>query len=95
MAFVSITQGLKRVLPGLTECHVGGTTVAEIIAEMDRRHRGFAAHVVDEHGALRRHVNVVVGDSLITDRAQLSDPVYRDDQVCFVQLSSQREAVLS
>ena len=47
-----------------------------------------ARYIVDERGALRRHVNIFVGDELIYDRDTLSDPVNSDSRVFIFQALS-------
>jgi len=85
---VRFTQHLKRYFPSLAEGEVRGETVAELVAELERRHPGFASYVVDEHGALRQHVNVFVGSRLVRDRARLSDRVDPSADVSIFQALS-------
>jgi hypothetical protein len=47
---------------------VNGRTVAEVIGVLDERYPGWAAYIIDEQGALRKHVNIFVNDELIQDR---------------------------
>jgi sulfur-carrier protein len=88
MAHVAFTRHLVRFFPALTECEVPGSTVREVIDELDRRHPGFASYVMDETGRLRRHVNVFVGDEPIRDRQALGDPVKPQDQLFILQALS-------
>jgi MoaD family protein len=39
-----------------------GSTVSEVLTDLDSRHHGMLASVVDDDGALRRFVNVYVND---------------------------------
>ena len=89
MAQVRFTRHLSRYFPDLAEREVvRGETVAEVVAALDERHPGLAAYIVDEGGALRRHVNIFLGQELILDRKELSDPVEEDDQVFVFQALS-------
>lgn len=88
MAHVTFTRHLQRFFPDLTECEVPGTTVRELIDELERRHRGLASYLVDDTGRLRRHVNVFVGDEPIYDRDRLSDAVGPNDRVFVLQALS-------
>lgn len=89
MAQVKFTRHLVRFFPDLGDnVPVQGQTVEEIIAALDELYPGLAAYIVDERGALRRHVNVFVGQELIKDREQLKDSVEEDDQIYIFQALS-------
>lgn len=89
MARVTFTRHLQRFFPSLKELEqVPGTTVRELLDELDRRYPGFAAYVADETGRLRRHVNIFVRDEPICDRESLGDRVGPDDKVFIVQALS-------
>lgn len=75
MPRVRFTHHLRRYFPDLDEMDVPGDTVADVVRELDRRHPGLAAYLVDERGALRKHVNVFVDRELVRDRARLGDAV--------------------
>ena len=63
-------------------------TVAEVVAAVDARHPGLADYVLDDCGAVRKHVNIFVRGRVIADRAGLSDAVGADDEVCIMQALS-------
>jgi len=77
MIQVIIADQLLRFFPKLkgTNISVEGTTAAEVIRAVDTLAPGFSDYVVDERGALRRHVSVFIGDELVIDRQTLSDPI--------------------
>lgn len=64
------------------------TTVAEVVSAIEALHPGLADYLIDERGALRKHVNIFVGDTLIRDRKQLSDVVADDAEVFVLQALS-------
>jgi molybdopterin converting factor small subunit len=88
MPHVKLTRHLERFFPDLAEGEVPGATVREVVDELERRHPGFAAYVVDETGRLRRHVNVFVGDEPIRDRERLGDALAPGDKVFILQALS-------
>jgi sulfur-carrier protein len=88
MPHVSFTRHLQRFFPKLVEGEVPGTTVREVIDELERRHPGFASYVTDDTGRLRRHVNVFVREEPIHDRVGLSDTVGPSDQIFILQALS-------
>ncbi|MCA9531670.1 MAG: MoaD/ThiS family protein [Myxococcales bacterium] len=90
MARVQLTKHLHTFFPALAgdELVVTASTVAEVIAEMERRAPGFAFYVCDERGRLRQHVNIFVETERIADRHALSDPVGPDARVFVMQALS-------
>lgn len=88
MAQVKFTPNLKRFFPDLCECEIDAATVAEIVAAVDRRWRGLGDYIIDEQGALRKHVNIFVGDELLRDKRTLSDRVSADTKIFIVQALS-------
>jgi hypothetical protein len=85
---VRFTPHLRRFFPDLAEVEVEGATVAEVVRGLDARHPGLASYLVDEHGALRPHVNVFVGEATVHDRRALSDPVGPGDELYVMQALS-------
>ena len=49
---------------------------------------GFTDYVVDEQGALRRHVKISINNIIVIDRKTLSDHVRDDDTVFIFQALS-------
>ena len=88
MAQVKFTPNLKRFFPDLCECEIEAATVAEIVAAVDQRWRGLGDYIIDEQGALRKHVNIFVGDELLRDKQTLSDRVSADTKIFIVQALS-------
>ena len=77
MPRVEIARHLYRLFPALEgrDVAVPGRTAAEVVAAMNELAPGFSDYVVDERGALRRHVNLFIGSAGVIDRQRLSDPV--------------------
>ena len=90
MARVELTRHLYEYFPGIAEVdlEVDARDVAGVIAELERRVPGFAFYVCDERGRLRQHVNVFVGDEMVTDRRSLTDTVDADTRVLIMQALS-------
>jgi sulfur-carrier protein len=88
MPQVRFTRHLQRYFPRLEDQDVPGATVAELVRELDRRYPGLASYLVDEHGTLRKHVNVFVDRELVRDRAKLGDPVTPTSVVDVIQALS-------
>ena len=88
MARVKFTPNLVRFFPDLRECEVEATNVADIVSAVDQRWRGLGDYIVDEQGALRKHVNIFVGDELIRDKQTLSDKISADTRIYIMQALS-------
>jgi len=59
---VRLPGALRDAAGGETRLIATGDTLGDVIADIDRRHPGFASRVLDEAGALRSYVNVYIGD---------------------------------
>lgn len=89
MAQIRFTRHLVRYFPTLENVvTAAGATVAEVIADLDKQYPGLADYIVDEHGALRKHVNIFLDQELIHDRQTLQDNVAKDDQIYIFQALS-------
>lgn len=90
MASVEMTQHLYRFFPQLKNrtITVPAGSVAEILTAVNEIAPGFTDYVLDEHGSLRRHVNLSINDTLVIDRKTLSDHVADDGTVYIFQALS-------
>ena len=88
MPHVKFTSHLYRYFPGLKEMDVEGSTVAEVVAALDRRFPGLADYIVDERGALRKHVNIFVEEEMVVDRERLQDALTTHSRVFIFQALS-------
>jgi len=61
-ASVRIPTILRTYTGGVGEVSADGSTLAEILSSLESNHPGLRARVLDDTGALRRFVNVYVGD---------------------------------
>jgi len=59
---VRIPTTLRPLTGGSAMVSVEGSTVAQVLKSLDAAHPGFAERLLDDHGALRRFVNVFVSD---------------------------------
>lgn len=89
MSRVRFTSHLQKFFPTLKQdIQIDGRTVAEIVAALDQRFPGLATYIVDERGALRKHVNIFVGGEMISDRLRLQDEVAGDQPIYIMQALS-------
>jgi hypothetical protein len=90
MPTVQITRHLYRFFPVLENrtLRVAAGSVAEVLRAVNEIAPGFTDYVLDERGALRRHVALSINDALLIDRDTLSDRVPEDGTVFIFQALS-------
>ena len=74
---VRLPGALGAATGGETKLSASGATLADIIADIERRHPGFASRVLDERGAIRAYVLA----SLRSDEPELFAYRIRDGAV--------------
>jgi molybdopterin synthase sulfur carrier subunit len=88
MPTVQCTRHLRLHFPDLEDVEVPGGSLAEVVCALDGLHPGLAAYLLDERGALRKHVNIFVNEKLLSDRKSLGDRVAPGDRVFIMQALS-------
>ena len=88
MAHLKFTPHLKRFFPDLTTLDIKANTVADAIAIANNHWDGIADYVIDEQGALRKHVNIYVDGELIYDKETLTDKISADSRIFIMQALS-------
>jgi molybdopterin synthase sulfur carrier subunit len=87
MPVVHFTANLRRHVSCPTVM-VAGTTVGEVLARVFEQNPQLRGYVVDEQGAIRKHMNVFVDGVQIRDRIELADPVTADSEIHVFQALS-------
>jgi len=68
-----LAGAIRELAGGLGAVEVAGGTAAEAIAALERSHPALRGWVVDEQGALRRHVKLFRGGRAVPLEAGLSE----------------------
>ena len=83
---------MKVLIPSALHSYTGGAraeadgaTLAEVLADLERRHPGIRFRMIDEQDRMRRHVRFFVNGEATFD---LGLPVRPTDEVCIVQALS-------
>jgi hypothetical protein len=87
MARVTFTQNIQRHV-ACPPSDAPGATVREVLDRVFAQNPRARAYVLDDQGAVRRHMVVFVDGRQIRDRATQSDPVPPDGEVCVMQALS-------
>lgn len=87
MPTVVFTQNLRRHV-NLERMGVSGETVNEVLAQVFEQHPRLRGYLLDDTGAVRKHVVLLLNGVSVTDRTHLSDPVSEDATVFVVQALS-------
>lgn len=90
MPVVKMTQHLYRYFPNLENqtITVPAGSVAEVLSAVNEIAPGFTDYVLDDQGALRRHVKLSINDNAVIDKKALSDRVPDDGTVYIFQALS-------
>jgi len=72
---VRVPTTLRTLTAGASEVAVEGTTVADVLGNLEVVHPGFRDRLLDEDGSLRRFVNVFVADDDVRFLQGLDTPV--------------------
>jgi sulfur-carrier protein len=59
---VRIPTILRSYTGGESEVKAAGSTLREVISDLDANYSGIAARILDDEGKIRRFVNVYIGD---------------------------------
>ena len=87
MPTVLFTRALERFLPAPSTAVEGATVGASLAAAFASR-PALRGYVLDDQGALHRHVAVYVNGRLVDDRLGLTDPVGPRDEIYVFQALS-------
>jgi sulfur-carrier protein len=75
---------LRDAVGGETKIQASGATLADVFADIDRRHPGFSSRVLDDRGTIRSYVNVYVGDTDARDSGGLGTAVPEGGEVMVI-----------
>ena len=84
MPTVLFTSALQRFLPAPTT-QVAGETIGEALDAVFAAQPRLRGYVLDDQGAVRRHVAIYVNGAAIRDRTALGDRVGPDDEIYVFQ----------
>lgn len=87
MTTLSFTPNLRRHVETPT-VRVDGATLRQVLEGYFQANPQVRGYVLDDQGAVRKHVAIFLNEELIRDRTGLSDPVAEGDDIFVVQALS-------
>jgi len=75
---VHVASPLRSYTAGASRVEASGASVADILADLDRRYRGIRFRIIDEQNRIRPHIRIFVNDSETT---RLGEAVRESDEV--------------
>lgn len=87
MAKVFFTSNLRRHVE-CAEAEAAGATVREVLARVFARQERIGAYVLDDQGALRKHMTILVDGQRVKDVERLSDAVKDTSEIWVMQALS-------
>lgn len=83
--WVAIPSPLRSYTGGRSEVGASGDSVEALLADLDRQFPGIRFRMIDEQGAIRRHMRIFVNG---TEIATLATPLSPRDEVQILQALS-------
>lgn len=87
MPKLAFTPNLRRHLD-VPSGEMPGASVGAVLEEAFKLNPRLRSYILDDQGAVRRHVQIYVNDGVLQDRAKLSDPLAAKDEVFVFQALS-------
>ena len=84
MATVRIPTPLRKLTDGKEEVAASGSTVGEVLENLDKAHPGIRARICDDSGAVRKFVNIFANDEDIRFLQNLDTPIKDSDELSIV-----------
>ena len=84
MPTIYIPSSLRRYTAGQSKVQVNGSTINEIIENLERQYPGVKSRLCDESGQIKRYVNVFVNDEEIRALQGADTPLSEKDEVSIV-----------
>lgn len=81
---VRIPTTLRTLTGGESKVSLQGSTVGEVLTNLEGAHPGFSDRILDDDGNLRRFVNVFVADDDIRFLSGLDTPVPDGETVSII-----------
>lgn len=82
---VCIPTPLRSYTGEHREVEADGNSLAELLADLDHRYPGIRFRMIDEQGAIRRHIRIWINEDQV---GSLETPLRSSDEVIIIQALS-------
>lgn len=84
MPTIRVPSALRTLTGGASDVEVSAATVRDALAELDRKHPGVAAKVLDSAGAVKPFIRIYVGPDDIGSLSGLDTDVAARDEISII-----------
>ena len=84
---VTLTANLQKYFPQ-AKFEIDANTVADLLKKMDQRRPLFSTYIIEESGAIRKHVNIFIDGEVVRDKSHVDIPLKNGTQVHIMQALS-------
>ena len=84
MPTIRVPTALRTLTGGASDVEVTASTVREALAELDRRHPGISAKVLDDGGGVKPFIRIYVGADDIGALSGLDTSVAERDEIAII-----------
>lgn len=84
MATVRIPSPLRRYTNGQSKVDSNGKNIGQLIESLETQYPGIKSRLCDEHGQIKRYVNIFVNDKEIRNLEGADTAVAEGDEVSIV-----------
>lgn len=81
---VRLPGSLRDAVGGTTKIAASGSTLEEVITDIERRYPGFRALIVDDQGRIKTYVNVYIGTEDARAQGGLGAAVHDGSEVMLI-----------
>ena len=84
MPTIRIPTPLRKLTNNEEVVTSAGTTIGAVLEELNRTYPGLGERIMDEHGTIRRFVNIFVNDEDVRFLQEKETPLKETDEVSIV-----------
>ena len=88
MIHVQFTYALKRFFPDLSNEQINANNLHQLLDSLEQIYPGLKTYILEDHGSMRKHVNIFINGQMIEDRRSLEHDLRSGDQVYIMQALS-------